>query len=548
MATNTIEINIPNYGILRGSVDQEREIAVFRDVPYAVIPERWRAAVKPQPWKDVRDATEQGPICPQRKSGYPVFLLCKAHNAKHDEEHCLNLNIFVPLQSLQEGADPIPVMTWVHGGALRDGSNALSLYDASDFVQQSIQMNKPVIVVCINYRVGIFGFLASRELEDEMKELVANDLSISTYNQSIGNWGLMDQKLAFEWVRENIAAFGGNQRDVTAWGESAGSISIHYHMLCPAHHGLFDRAIMQSGTATSLPPGRLHKDGQALFDSLLQKLDIPLDLDGKEKMRRLREVPTEKLNIAGTHVVPRACNPHYDGGKVIPSKVPIQVLAQDLSAYDPNIQSILIGTTKDEGTAFAATFGDAGSQNWPTHVKNLFRAPELTSLFESVYGTPQNDEEAFLTSSRYAGDVLFHNPTQILVGKLRELAETRKGFKVAQYRFDVAMQRLTELAPGFGAMHAGELPFVFCPMDIRPLMTEEELTVSKEMQLIWIGFANQDADIFKRRDIHFAIADQPDGGHKKDGQWNGVYLSKEALEFWSTAAKYQQEALMADFQ
>ncbi|KAI8346055.1 Alpha/Beta hydrolase protein [Mortierella sp. GBAus27b] len=549
MATNTIEINVPNYGILRGSIDQEREIAVFRNVPYAVILDRWRAAVKPQPWKDVRDATEQGPICPQKTSDFPLFLVCKPlENIKYDEKECLNMNIYVPLKSLQKGADPIPVMTWIHGGALREGSNAWTLYDASNMVQQSIQMNKPVIVVCINYRVGIFGFLASRELEDEMKDLVANDPSISTYNQSIGNWGLMDQKLAFEWVRENIAAFGGNQRDVTAFGESAGSISIHYHMLCPAHHGLFDRAIMQSGTATSLPPGRLHKDGQALFDSLLQKLDIPLDLDSKEKMRRLREVPTEKLNIAGTHVIPRACNPYYDGGKVIPSKVPIQVLAQDLSAYDPNIQSILIGTTKDEGTAFATMFGDTSMENWPNLVKNLFRVPELASLFESVYGTPQTDEEAFLTGSRYAGDVLFHNPTQILVGKLRELAETRKGFKVAQYRFDVAMQRLTELAPGFGAMHAGDLPFVFCSVDMKPYMTKEELTVSKKMQLIWIGFANQDADISEMGNIHFAIPDQVYGTDETDGQWDGLYLSKEASDFWSTAAKLQQEALMAEFQ
>ncbi|KAI8346028.1 Alpha/Beta hydrolase protein [Mortierella sp. GBAus27b] len=545
MATNTIEINIPNYGILRGSIDQEREIAVFRNVPYAVVPDRWRAAVKPQPWTGVRDATEQGPICPQKMFDDPVYSLCKPlANIKYDEKECLNMNIYVPLKSLQEGAEPIPVMTWIYGGAFTEGSNALGLYDASNFVQQSIQARKPVIVVGINYRVGVFGFITSRELEDEMKELVANDPSISTYNQSIGNWGLMDQKLAFEWVRENITTFGGNHRDVTAWGESSGSMSIHCHMLCPAHHGLFDRAIMESGTANGMPLDHPHKGGQAIFDSLLQQLDIPLDLDGKEKIRRLRGVPTEELLAAASRAVPAVFRPYYDG-KVIPSKVPIQVLARDLSAYDPNIQSVLIGANKDEGTILATMFGDTSMKNWPNLVKMFVPAPELASSFESAYGTPQTDEEAFLTCSRYAGDNRFLYPTQTLVDTLQELTETRKGFKVAHFRFDVAMQRLTELAPGLGAMHAGELPFVFNPDDTKLAMTEKELAVSKEMQLIWIKFANNDADVFKMDNIQFTIADQANG---TNGQWDGLYLSKEASEFWDAATKLKLDTQKADFQ
>jgi para-nitrobenzyl esterase len=390
-----------------------------------------------------------------------------------------------------------------------------------------------VIVVIINYRLGVLGFLASRELEDEMKELVANDPSISTYNQSIGNWGLMDQKLAFEWVRENIAAFGGNRRNVTAFGESAGSVSIHYHMLSPAHRGLFEHAIMQSGTATTLPIDHPHKEGQALFDSLLQKLEIPLDLDSKEKLRRLRDTPAEKLS-ATFQAIQIGSKPYHDGGKVIPSNAPIQVLVRDLSAYDPNIQSVLIGTTKDEGTALARLFGDTTMQNWPNIVQKLVPAPELAALFESTYGTPQTDEEVFLICSRYVGDSYFFYSTQNLVDTLRELAETRNGFKMVHYRFDVAMHRLTELAPGLGAMHAGELPFVFNPDDTKFVMTEKELAVSKEMQLIWTRVANNDTDIFKADKIHFNIADQANG---TNGQWNGLYVSKEVSEFWDAVTK-----------
>ncbi|KAF8937525.1 hypothetical protein BGZ58_002556, partial [Dissophora ornata] len=232
-APDTIDIVIPNYGAIRGIIDRTRQIAIFRNVPYAVVQERWRAAVKPESWAGVRDAIKQGPVCPQMPSLYPLGLLVPKDfepygtgkyqfGVDHDEKYSLNLNIYVPLLSLKECAEPIPVMTWIHGGANRDGSNAVPLYNASNFVQHSILLNQPVIVVAVNYRVNIFGFLASKELVQDMQEYVAaNPAPISPYSQSVGNWGLMDQKLAFEWVRGNISAFGGDSRNVTAWGESA---------------------------------------------------------------------------------------------------------------------------------------------------------------------------------------------------------------------------------------------------------------------------------------------------------------------------------------
>ncbi|KAF9997127.1 hypothetical protein BGZ65_007297, partial [Modicella reniformis] len=197
--TDTIEVTVPNYGILRGSVDQARQIAIFRNVPYAVVTERWRPAVNPQSWAGVRDATKQGPICPQPPSVFPLNLLFEDYASKHDERDSLNMNIYVPLKALQEGAEPVSVMTWIHGGGFRNGSNDLALYDASDFVQQSSELKQSVIVVTINYRLNVFGFLASKELEDEMKELVTANPAVSLYDQSVGNWGLMDQRLAFEW-------------------------------------------------------------------------------------------------------------------------------------------------------------------------------------------------------------------------------------------------------------------------------------------------------------------------------------------------------------
>lgn len=157
--------------------------------------------------------------------------------------------------------------------------------DARNFVARSVELNQPVIVVAPNYRLAIFGFLASKELQQEMDEYVRQSPTpISDYDQSVGNWDLQDQRLAFEWVRENIGALGGDGRDVTAWGESAGSFSIHYHMLIPAYYGLFDRAILQSGVVGTMPAKTVEPEGQAVFDKLLTVFNIPADLDALEKV------------------------------------------------------------------------------------------------------------------------------------------------------------------------------------------------------------------------------------------------------------------------
>ncbi|KAF9187794.1 hypothetical protein BGZ51_001032 [Haplosporangium sp. Z 767] len=190
-ANKTIELTLPGYGVLRGIADHERQIAIFKNVPYATVSERWRPAVKPQPWSGVRDATKQGPVCPQMPVFHPlVKLLSMQHDEgsgkhqfglEHDEKSCLNLNIVVPLLALNGNVGDkaragLPVMTFIHG-------------DASNLVQRSIELNQPVLVVTVNYQLNVFGFIASRELQQEMKE---SSSSLSPYEQSIGNWGLMD--------------------------------------------------------------------------------------------------------------------------------------------------------------------------------------------------------------------------------------------------------------------------------------------------------------------------------------------------------------------
>ncbi|KAF9351952.1 hypothetical protein BGX26_010139 [Mortierella sp. AD094] len=549
--SDTIEITIPSYGVLRGAVDHVRRIATFRNVPYATVPERWRPAVKPDSWTGVRDATKQGPKCPQLTPPIPMDIFFSQDYREdkneceidHDEKHCLNLNISVPLESLSYGAKPIPVMTWVHGGGNIFGYNSFALYDPSNFVHHSIQLNQPVIIVSVNYRLNILGFLASKELEQDMIEYAAFRPFVSSCDQAVGNWALMDQRLAFEWVRENISVFGGNSRNITAWSESAGAADLHHHMLIPAHHGLFDQVILESGTVETMPPGHIKTEGQLLFDTLLQKLSIPLDLDGKEKLRRLRATPVTELILAGAAANQREhgeSGPFYDGGKVLPSDIPIQSLARNPAAYDPNLKSVLIGTNKNEGSVFTRLYGDLTLQSWPLVFKRLVPREDLAPLFEAAYGVPETDNDVARIVETCAGDVMFNYGTQALVDTLVKLSQSRgnEGFKLTWYNFDVQVELVKKFMPEMGAMHIGELPFVFSPPSVQASLTVEELAFSKEMQKIWIGFANQQELVVKTADGSgkraVAVEDGEAiifGANREIQIGKGRRLSKEALAF-----------------
>ncbi|KAF9126190.1 hypothetical protein BG015_004755 [Linnemannia schmuckeri] len=559
---NTIDITLPNYGTIRGSVDAQRQVAIFRNVPYAHAPVRWRVAAKPQPWTGVRDATIQGPSCPQGVSLYPLgkivpesMLQVGTHptysfGVEHSEVDSLNLNIFVPLSALKEGAEPVPVMTWIHGGALRNGANCVPLYDARNLVEHSIKLNQPVIVVAVNYRLAAYGFMASKELQQDMEHYASTSTTpVSLYDQSVGNWGLQDQKLAFEWVRENIAALGGNNRSVTAWGESAGSLSLHYHMLIPAHRGLFDHAIMQSGVVGTMAAGVVEQDGQPIFDRLVDILGIPKDLDGVEKVRRLREVPMDELTRASDLAGP-GLNfvPYYDGGKLLPSTLPIQTWSTQISSYDPSVKSIMLGTNKDEGTAFAAAFGDAKLADYPELVKKFAPSPQLIPLFESVYGVPQSDKDAGRILAAVVGDLVFQYPVQQVADTLLELKKSRgEDFHFVRYHYDVALNKMQEIVPGLGAMHAGELPIIFRPPFSETVLTESELALSTEIQKRWIAFANQKpvtaeggavAEVEKDQAIIWTHDHRVDVG-------KGRRLSKEAIVFWETIFKFKLQRVQA---
>ena len=201
------------------------DIVAFRGVPYAAPPVgdlRWKP---PQPvvgWDGVRDAAAPGPICMQTG---PAWV--RAPGADEDDpesEDCLFLNIWAPRQI----REPRPVMVWIHGGGFFNGAGSLPIYDGARMAEQD------VVLVSINYRLNVFGFFAHPALSAESPRGAS------------GNYGLMDMVAALEWVRDNIAAFGGDPRRVTIFGESAGGGAVMALMLVPRTAGLFHRAISGS--------------------------------------------------------------------------------------------------------------------------------------------------------------------------------------------------------------------------------------------------------------------------------------------------------------
>ncbi|MFE3459330.1 carboxylesterase/lipase family protein [Nocardiopsis aegyptia] len=201
-------------------------VAAYLGIPYAAPPfgdRRFGAPAPVEPWEGVRDALEFGPTAPQRPYRAPLDRLIPTMHVPGDG--CLNLNVWAP----EGGGGARPVMVWIHGGSLRNGSTGLPLYDGSAFARDG------VVLVSVNYRLGVEGFGVFPDAPD--------------------NRGLLDQIAALEWVRDNIDSFGGDPDSVTVFGESAGAISIAALTTSPRARGLFRRAILQSGPPHTVPRG-----------------------------------------------------------------------------------------------------------------------------------------------------------------------------------------------------------------------------------------------------------------------------------------------------
>lgn len=303
---------ITESGAVQGK--PQNGLTVYQGIPFAGAPVgemRWREPGPVLPWRGVRNATSFAPACMQKGVSMP------GETPPQISEDCLYLNIWTPARSAEAR---LPVIVWIHGGGYSNGSASMPLYRGDRLARQG------VIVVTIAYRLGALGFLAHPELTRE------------SAHHSSGNYGLMDQIAALEWIQRNIAAFGGDPQRVTIAGQSAGAMSVSALMVSPRAQGLFQRAIGQSGgifEPLQLAPGYLlanaERDGVKLATSL-----------GASSLAQLRLLPPETLLGGGADAVTHpVIEPH-----VLPM-TPYEAYVLGLQADVP----LLVGSNAEEARA-----------------------------------------------------------------------------------------------------------------------------------------------------------------------------------------------------
>jgi para-nitrobenzyl esterase len=404
-------------GELRGAV--ENGVLVFRGVPYAAAPVgelRFRPPRPAPAWQGVRDATKDGPIAPQGRSRLAHIM---GDFERPQSEDCLTLNIWTPAAD----GGKRPVMVWIHGGAFSSGAGSLPWYSGERFAA-----NGDIVAVSINYRLGALGFLCLEGVSD-------------------GNMGLLDQVAALCFVRDNIAAFGGDPDNVTVVGQSAGAASIAILMTMPQAAGLFRRAILQS-----TPFGRMSRTledsqriGRRLFDVLGFK---PGETD------QLRSLPFAKF-IAAQGEVARLEKKFADAqapfwpaidGTVYPGEALAALKAGAGAGIDT-----MIGTTREEMAAFYCIDQEVAKAD-AAAVEGVF-----TSLFPSGHKAIYDEIRRMRASNANAallGDLM--SDAMFRIGSLR-MAEARadQGRPTYVYQFD------WQSPAGFESCHCLEIPFVF---------------------------------------------------------------------------------------
>jgi para-nitrobenzyl esterase len=265
-------------GEIRGRLLPDRGGAVFKGIPFAQPPVgelRWREPQPILPWTGVRDAGESGPPCAQRSSGW------NEKESIASREDCLYLDVWTPEWP---AISPKPVMLWLHGGGNTGGAGASDpLYEGTRIVKRG------VVLVIVDYRLGVFGFFAHPDLTRESP------------HRSSGNYGILDQLAALRWVHDNIAAFGGDPGNVTLFGQSAGAADVSVLMASPLAKGLFHRAIAQSGSAGQMPSlAQVEEGGRRLAERLTPPGSDPLSyLRSQSTAELLKSAGGASINVDG---------------------------------------------------------------------------------------------------------------------------------------------------------------------------------------------------------------------------------------------------------
>jgi para-nitrobenzyl esterase len=427
--------------------------AEFLGIPFAQPPVgdlRWREPAPFKSWTGVRDAEAFGAPCAQ-----PVLGDWNRRDSESSQEDCLYLNVMTPVWPPKE---PLPVMFWIHGGANSGGTASSPLYKDGTLVQHG------VVLVTVNYRLGIFGFLAHPELTRESPR------------HASGNYGLMDQIAALRWVLDNIAKFGGDPSNITVFGQSAGAQDTGFLMTSPLSKSLFQRAIAESGSPLSPPAPSLAEAEQA-GQTFAATLKVPAGVDATKYMRQLsKQDLLDSISRLDQSQRP-SFGPMIDGWVI--QRSPAEIFATGQESQIP----LLIGTTTRE-------FGMAGS---PAEVRKMIQnvTGNLASRALLVYGLTDDDQGTAdpmygSVGDQWIADLAFRCPATTQAAWHRAAQHP-----TYEYQFEHAI-------PGReaqGAVHSSDLPYVFgyYPKagNLSGSFGETDHKLADLMETYWTNFAKK---------------------------------------------------------
>jgi para-nitrobenzyl esterase len=434
-------------GLVTGTVAQLPGVRAYLGIPFAAPPVgdlRWRAPQPAAAWKGTRAADHFSPSCiqgPNTPFGpwTSEFLLLGPTS-----EDCLYVNVWTKAAANARR----PVLVYIYGGGFSSGSGDVPVYDGSQLADRGL------VVVNMNYRVGSLGFFAHPELT---KEAAAS-----------GNYGLMDQVAALQWVRDNIAAFGGDPQRVTIAGQSAGAMSVYLLTASPMAKGLFQRAAIESGpgglAAFGVANGRVVTRARA--DAEKEGVAYATKL-GASTLAELRALPASKFVGGGRF------------GPVVDGHFLVETAPETFAAGRQNDVPTITGLNADEASA-GPGYGKATADAFKKQVEQRYgdRAARILATYPA--GTDEEAGKAAVQSARDAGVAGIER-------LLTERAKTSHAPAFAYY-FDHAIPWPEH--PEFGAFHTSEVPYVFGTLDVlkRP-WTDVDRTLSRTVMGYWVNFA-----------------------------------------------------------
>jgi para-nitrobenzyl esterase len=425
-------------------------VAAFKGIPFAKPPLgelRWRPPQAPVAWHEVRDATAFGPDClqvPLPGDSAPLSVT--------PAEDCLYLNVWTPARF--KGRN-LPVMVWIYGGGFVNGGSSPPEYDGTAFARDH------VVLVSFNYRLGNFGFFAHPALSTEQA------------GGPLGNYGYMDQIAALKWVQRNVAAFGGNPRNVTVFGESAGGMAVNALLSSPLAAGLFQKAVIESGAGRGGLPSRALSGGPNSAEATGLALAQSFGIEGSdaEALAKLRAIPAEKL-LGNLNMVTMGSNRNYVGGPIEDGQLNLGMPVAQYAAGKAQQVPLIVGANSMDIGLLRASSVD--------QLVALF-GPDADAA-RAAYA-PTADTNAGLAAFRAGGD-------QMMIEPAREIARLLSAHQPTyEFRFSYVAESLRAKTPG--APHASEIPYVFDTVSAhygKDLSAADE-AAAKAMHAYWVGFA-----------------------------------------------------------